>query len=410
MAKPLITNKDIAGMLNESLPKANSLTDETTGDVTPITEINTTNISMFGEAYDTLSKEAQAKFKQELVTLVTRQIFVAKGYVSRGINITRSFEGERGGIVQKVRQKNQYDAQDDTLTYDLVDGEEGNQFTYHSFDVNASYFNRPVSKSLAISIPDKMFKGLFLNVTNVNKFVGMIQNTVDTQLGLHIDLLTADLINTATAAVMTKGKATQKYNLLEEYNTKFGTTLTVDGAMRDKEFMRYAISRITQVKNLMKDYNALYNMGGYASQTTDESAYVWLLNNFIAQANEYLLSDTYHKELLTLDGYNTVVKWQGTGTSGEFEDTSRISIKTMLPGDTTETSFDQTGIIGVICHEDAVAIYDIDERTTTAYNAQREFVNLFPKHDCSTLIDLDEDYVVFYLEEVADPVDPPVGE
>jgi hypothetical protein len=89
---------------------------------------------------------------------------------------------------------------------------------------------------------------------------------------------------------------------------------------------------------------------------------------------------------------DTVTYWQGSGLSFAFADTSSINIKT--PSEHTITA---SGIIGVIFDRDALGVSNIDRRTTTDYNAKAEFWNEWHKFDAGYFLDLDENFIVFYM-------------
>lgn len=410
MAKPLIPVKDLAVFMNEALPQAVTKRDlivdtngaEPGGDgyietwsETPITELDVSNISDFGQAYEDLDQESQMKFKENLITLVTKQVFVAKEYTKWGIDITRSFDSGNG-VLQKIRMPLQYDAEDSTSVF-----ENPQDYLQHfvDFEVTSKYFYKPATKRLTVTISDNILRGLFLSMDNASKFIAMIWNSVNNTMAIHLDTLSMAVINTATAAVLKQGQVTQKYNLLEMYNTFAGNTLTVEQALRDAGFHKYAKSIIMRTKDMMSAPSGLYNMARIVSQTTDRDSYFWTLSDFTRTADEYLLSDTYHKDLVKIPNSTSVNRWQGTGEDGSFGEVSKISIKTTFPGSTVPETFEQDGIIAIIANKDAVAITDIEESTTSEYKAKDRYTAFYPQHVSKSQIDLDEDYVVFYMAE-----------
>ena len=50
---------------------------------------------------------------------------------------------------------------------------------------------------------------------------------------------------------------------------------------------------------------------------------------------------------------------------------------------------------------DAVGVSNLDRRVTTNYNAKGEFYNNFFKMDCGAFNDLNENFIVFFVENEA---------
>jgi hypothetical protein len=53
--------------------------------------------------------------------------------------------------------------------------------------------------------------------------------------------------------------------------------------------------------------------------------------------------------------------------------------------------------MGVMFDRDAMAVCNMDRRTTTNYNAKAEFWNEWHKMDAQYILDLDENIVVFFI-------------
>ena len=102
--------------------------------------------------------------------------------------------------------------------------------------------------------------------------------------------------------------------------------------------------------------------------------------------------------MVALPAHESVPFWQGSGTGYTFSDVSSIDVKT-----TSGATVKQSGIIGVIFDRDAVGVANLDRRVTTAYNARAEFYTNFYKLDAGFFNDTSENFVVFYVADVADP-------
>ena len=61
----------------------------------------------------------------------------------------------------------------------------------------------------------------------------------------------------------------------------------------------------------------------------------------------------------------------------------------------------QDGILGIIFDRDALGVSNLDRRVTSQYNAKGEFFNNWYKADAGYFNDMNENFVVFYVKDVA---------
>ena len=119
-----------------------------------------------------------------------------------------------------------------------------------------------------------------------------------------------------------------------------------------------------------------------------------MLGEFRNAAAVYLYDGNgqFNTDDIRLPETDVVSHWQGSGIDYEFASTSAINIVT--PSGATVSA---TGILGVIFDRDALGVANIDRRTTTNYNAKAEFWNEYHKYDAGYFLDLDENFVVFFV-------------
>ena len=56
------------------------------------------------------------------------------------------------------------------------------------------------------------------------------------------------------------------------------------------------------------------------------------------------------------------------------------------------------GIMAVMFDRNALGVCNMDRRVTTNYNPKAEFYNNFYKFECSYFNDLDENFIVFFIQ------------
>ena len=226
----------------------------------------------------------------------------------------------------------------------------------------------------------------------------MLETGVKNSMTVKLDSLIMRTINNMTAQTLYKGQAMQKVNLLTAYNTATGQTLTADKALLDKDFLKFASLIIKKYQARITKMSKLFNQGEKARFTNINDLHTVLLSDFADSAEVYLMSDTYHNDTVALPQHETVPYWQGSGKAYSFADVSTIKVK-INDGTKTAKDVTQAGIIGVMFDTNALGVSNLNQRTTTAYNARAEFYTNFYKMDAGYFNDLNENFVVFYIAD-----------
>jgi len=254
-----------------------------------------------------------------------------------------------------------------------------------------------------LSFTTQQVKESFTSVNELNAFISMLETGVKNSMTVKLDGLIMRTINNMTAQIISGGQAMQKVNLLAQYNSISGKTLTVANALQDKEFLKFASLIIKQYQARITKMSTLFNQGSKARFTNTNDLHTVLLSDFADSADVYLMSDTLHNDIVSLPQHETVPYWQGSGKTYNFTDVSTIDVKIDV-GNKTPKEIKQGGILGVMFDTNALGVSNLNQRTTTAYNARAEFYTNFYKMDAGYFNDLNENFVVFYI---ADPATTP---
>lgn len=236
----------------------------------------------------------------------------------------------------------------------------------------------------------------FTNESTMAGFISGLMMAIENALELDIENLDNLAVSTAIAGIIQDGNPSLSINLLSEYNTKYGTSLTVANCMTNLDWLKYASMRIGMTLQRMSRYSTLFNVGKTQKHTPQDLAVVEILTDFAKSADYYLQSDTYHEVYTALPNYEEVSYWQGSGTSYAFEDVSRVAIE-----NGEGISVNQTGVIAFIHDIDMVSSSFYDRRSYSVFNPRSEVMNYMEKATKGYAVDLNENGVVFYI---ADPV------
>lgn len=376
-----MTVKQIATILQ-------NITDEVIGESVVVQEDLSNIVDVGKQILDNTSVDNYVK---ALVNRIGRTEFVDRVLASTAPAITRD-SWEYGSVLQKVR----CELPDTTTnpTWTLTKGQSVDPFIYNPPEVSVKYFNSKTTFEIDVSFTEIQVKESLKSATDLMRFIAMIENRIRTKLTLCRDNL---IMRTIVNLIAEKIAANQGVvNLLTEYNTTFGTSLTADKAIKAPDFLRFASATIKLYSDRLKTASTLYNNNGYVTFTPKEYQHLVLLSEFATGLDVYLYSDTYHEDLLKLGSFDTVAFWQGTGNSSAPNFAAASSINAIIASD-GETEVNTSGVIGVLFDRDSCAVCNDNPRVTSIYNPRGEYSNYFYKEDCSYINDLAENVVVFVV-------------
>ena len=308
---------------------------------------------------------------------------------------------EYGAILQKVA----YDGLPEATENDTWDLQEGVTYDVNTFTqpkVSAKFFDKRTTFEVPMSFAERQVKSAFDNPGQLNAFFSMIHNTVAKSMTVKTDALVSRTINNMVVETAKANKPTLYVNLLTLYKARYPEDLTITAAtgIYKPEFIRFASYMMKLYSDRLMKLSTLFNAGGKERFTSKDLQHIVLLSEFESAAGIYLQSDTFHNEFTALPQCEKMACWQGTGTDFSFESTSKIIAKPSSSegvGDPITVS----GLLGVIFDRDALGVSNLDRRVTTNYNGKGEFWNNWFKADAGYFNDLNENFVAFYVKDVA---------
>lgn len=372
----------------------NGVTSEVLGKENVVAEDLSNLVDVGNEIFNTDNVDNYVK---KLIDRVGQTIFVNRLYAG-GVPSVMMDSWEYGSVVEKITSD--MPVADENDSWNLQDGQTYSQDTFYQPKVSAKFFNSKVTFDVKLSFTTEQIKESFANVNELNGFISMLETGVKNSMTVKLDGLIMRTINNMTGQILNNGQGLQKVNLLADYNTMSGQNLTAAKALADKDFLKFASLTIKKYQARITKMSTLFNAGAKARFTTTDNLHTVLLSDFSDSADVYLLSDTYHNDTVSLPNHETVPYWQGSGTNYDFADTSMIDVK-INDGTKTAKEVKQAGILGVMFDTNALGVSNLNQRTTTSYNARAEFYTNFYKMDAGYFNDLNENFVVFYI---ADPV------
>lgn len=307
---------------------------------------------------------------------------------------------EFGSVLEKI-DMDMPQAQE-TDDWQLENGKSYDPNIFYQPTVSAKFFNSKVTFTIPISFTSRQVKESFASATELNSFVSMINSKVTSSMNISISQLVKKTINNMTASVLNNGKTLQKVNLLALFNAQTTTPITASKALTNPDFIKFANLYINRAQSRLAEVSTLFNAGGKERFTPKNEQHLILLSDLASASKVYLEADTYNQANVQVsNSYETVPFWQGSGETYDFKDTSAIDVAIKDGVGTKEIK--QGGILGVLFDTQAVGVACSNQRTTTNSNARAEFYTNFNKYDASYFNDLNENYVVFYIEDTQQP-------
>lgn len=348
---------------------------------------NLENVVDVGEAI--FNANAVDNYVKALVNHIGRVVFVNRPYTGRVPSVLMS-DWEFGSVLEKVTAKLPDASENES--WELEDGTSYDENIFYAPKVEVKFFNKKVTFEVPISITEMQVKESFSNATQLDGFVSMIYTAVDNSLTLKVDSLIMRTINNFIGETIADGNEVRDVKLLTMFNEIHGGGLSLEDALQDLDFLKFASYTIKEYVERLTNMSTLFNIGGQPRHTPRDLMHIVMLSQFANASDVYLQSDTYHNELTKLPNYERVTHWQGTGTSYKLEDTSKINVIT-----SEGNNIEANGIIGVIFDREALGVNQFNKRVRSKYNNKAEFWNMWHKCDARYFNDFNENFVVFRI-------------
>lgn len=274
-------------------------------------------------------------------------------------------------------------------------------FSIDKPSVRQKFFSGINAWEIDTTIPDNLFKTAFTSPENMGAFMSAIMQATEDSVIMSINNTNRFAVNNFIGEKIHSGQ--NVIHLITEYGD--ATLDSIDKAIVDKGFLRFASKKIADVIRYMNVPTALYNEEGAIRRTARDNMHVILNGDFASATKTYLESDTFHNELVSLPFYTETACWQALGSTADSETsrsytapnlsyTSGLAIK--IASDGTEVS--KAGIIGVIADREAIAT-TVFERETTADRLNRmSLTQRTDKVNIGYLNDLSENGCVFVMD------------
>lgn len=373
----------------------NSITNEMLGADVVVNE-DLSNIVELGQQFENVV--GLDNYVRKLPDHIGRVVFVDRKYEGRAPQIL--MDGwEYGSIMEKIATRIPEAVENED--WQLNDGQSYDPNVFHAPDVYGEFWNKRTTFEIDMSITRKQVKSSFDSITQLNSFLSMILNAIETSLTVKLDALIMrtmnnmigeTLYNEFSSGTYSGASGVKAVNLLYLYNQQYSANLTASKAVTTPEFIRFACYVMSNYIDRMKVLSNVFNIGGESRFTPNSKLHAVMLSEFKNASDVFLQSDVYHNTYTALPNADSVPFWQGSGTDYAFTSTSAVKIKTASGHD-----IDASGILAVMFDRDALGVSNLDREVRTHYNEKADFWNYFYNAFAGYFNDTNENFVVFYV-------------
>lgn len=370
----------------------NAATGETLGKTDLLAEDLSNLVDVGTEVFNQNSMD---KYVRSLVDHIGKVIFVNRPYTGVAPSVLRD-GWEYGAVLEKITA--QLPLATENESWELEDGTSYDPNIFYKPQVSAKFFNKRTTWEIPLSFTEMQARGSFSNASQMNGFLSMLYTAVENSKTIKTsDMIQRTINNMISETVKDAGSggvSPRCINLLADYNTKFGESLTFEQAIVDAGFIRYAGFVMSLYQDRLKKMSTLFNIGGQPRFTPKDRLHIVLLSEFAKAAGVYLQSDVFHDTLVKLPEAETVPYWQGSGTGTDAYKPAKTSSIVVDDGEGGSDTY--TGILGIMFDREALGVCNEHQRVTTNYNPKAEFFTNWYKVDTGYFNDLNENFVVFY--------------
>lgn len=336
----------------------------------------------------------------KIVDKVGRTIFVDRVYKAKDLGLWRdSFEF--GSVLEKLRcdvgsftDNSEWDLTKDSnsdgvLDYNYnIDTHIQDLFKFYPARVQAKYFNAKTTFKTTISITRKQLRSAFDSASSMARFIGMIENAISKRLEIAKNQLQKRTIANLIGEKIYNSKFV---DLKAEYEATGATGVpeTLEGALTDKNILRFIAQRMTFNREMMTEPSTLYTDGTFYNHTPVEDSRLIVLSDLDSGLKFNLYGDTYNEEFVKLDNYKTIPFWQENSKDS-------AAVRAALNIITSANhSVKQGYILGILFDRDAAMVCNEEPEVRAQYNADGNFTNYIYAYDCSYYNDFDENALVY---------------
>lgn len=358
---------------------------------TALTATNSYQLVDMGNAVISSTTNTE-NFMNVLADRIGRTIFTDRAYSAKYQSMILT-DMEMGGILQKI-SVDIFDAETDSAATDgawgLTQGQSVDQWKVNKPTAKQSLFAKRSVYKYHVSVAREQIKSAFTSESAMGQFINYVFQAMQNSIEFGIEQLGRLTMANYIAQVNNSAQASKRViPLVTNFNDAFAPTtdLTAETALRDPDFLRYATEQINLYSDYLTDMTKAYNDGTIARHTPKTEQRLYVLSSFEKRLETVVQYAAFHKEFVSLNGYETINYWQALETPAD--------INVNIAASTPETV---NNVMAVLTDRYALGLAKMDDFVlTTPVNASGAYYNVFHHIHRMWINDLSENGVIFTL-------------
>lgn len=357
-----------------------------------VTSEDLSNIADFGAAVE--DNMGYDVFFGKLVDQFNTIKFWSRPYVSFAPSVW--MENEKFGAIRGMYRTKYMESQP-AEQWNLEQGRSYDPYIVNKNEISARFWSKKWSNSIKPQtiVRDQLFSA-FRSESELMSFIGMLEMTRTNSHKRAADQMIMTLFQ-AIAGLAVNAGGMQDIQLLTEFNTQFGQTLTPVQALYNADFIRYAIYRMGVIRDQMLLVTGLFNASHLETATSPDRQKTVMLSDFARAAGVYLhdAPNQFNTGSLQVPAADIVPAWQGMGTTAALTDRMTIKSTLSIEGETVMSNI--SGLLGIVYDEWALGFSTWKHDVRSQYNARGNYTNYFDDMLGGYFLSPDENVVVFRL-------------
>lgn len=349
---------------------------------TAITVVDGTTLVTLGKSVLSSTTNVE-NFANTLIQKVGRSIISFRDYQSQLRElVVDSFTF--GAIVQKIKVAMPVAESDPS--FNLVNGESIDMFKVSKPVVKQKLFVKRTPYQFYVTIQDTTLKEAFLTVEAMGAFIASIYGEVRNKIELTLE----NNGRICMGNFICQTGASQRINLVANYNALTASTLTASTAVFDGDFLRYAIGQINLYGKKMRSMSKLYNKEGEVRHTPSEQQCYACLDEFTTQLETVVQYSAFNEKFVQKVANIEIPYWQNAQTPDQ--------LKIKVEGAEVPAEVSMDNVVAMIFDREALGMYKKNSSVyTTPFNASGCYTNTYWHEEQMWFNDLSENGLVFTL-------------
>lgn len=268
------------------------------------------------------------------------------------------------------------------------------QFAINKAITDTAFYYHILGRQYFKTIHEQDLKRAFRSENGLNEFISAIMMAIKNGENYDDYRMTIGTMARHIEESSKNERWNGEINLITLYNELYSETITVDEALRDKQFLTFMSNQFKKWSNRLANPRSDLNNAGVINWIPKQNQRIMMLGDIQADIDTNLMAWAYNNQRLEIGAIDEIDAWYSIGADGTTPvvKPDDISIKGELGLD------GDSPVVGVIYNADMIKIYSKTRRMSSAENARGLYYNVFSTFEDIFAASPFHNFVVFTLK------------